>query len=292
MRRRLISALTVLALASGTTFVAPAPARAAAAVNPATIAAIYAAAKKIYGYWKDLKSFLDSGGHNGLSVDDATRLIINEIATTRQQILDQMASIATADVRACATHHVIEFADIENFTPQLLQQWAQDATACVTRITSLYTALPPTNYVALNDLGNALAVVGPIALVARTRAGFSTAALTDVLVQGFTRVVQTFTPFCYDVPDGYNYADEQWPSYPMFISTSYVCVAPGSPNVPGTSVAYGTAWWQINVYLDQQCQCSSSIPDWTNIGGVDLVAQASELNSRTPALDALTKLRP
>lgn len=291
MRRRLLGAVTALILAVGGGAVAPArPAQ--AAIDPTTIIAVYTAVKKIYGYWKDLKGFLDSGGGSGLSLEQATRMIITEIQQSRNQIIDQMSSIATADVRACATTHVIEFADIENFSQPILQQWAQDATSCVTRIASLYPALPSNSYVNLNDLSNALGVVGPIALVARTRAGFGTAALTDVLVQAFNRVASTFSPYCYVTPDGYNYGDEQWPSYPINIQTGYHCYAPGWPNVPGAASAANYAWWQVHVYLDQSCVCASGSPNYANINGRNLYTETDALTSRSIALDALGKLRP
>lgn len=291
MRRRMLSLVTALAIAVGG--VAVAPARPAQAIDIATIIKIYTTVKKIYGYWKDLKSFLDSGGSSGISLAEATELIVSEIRQSRDAIIEQMTSIATADVRACATHHVIEFADIENFSPAILQQWAQDATSCVTRVASLYTALPSTSYAALNDLGNALGAVGPIALIARTRAGFSTGGLTDLLVQAFDRVRITFTPNCSTTPLGYNYPDEQWPPYPIYIQTGYDCYAPGWTTLPGQPSAHATgyAWWNTHVYLDQGCRCASSHPNYSNIEGRNLIAEVDALTSRGIALDALAKLR-
>jgi hypothetical protein len=289
MRRRLLSAATALIVAIGG--VAVAPAKPASAVDVATIIQVYTYVKKAYGYWKDVKGFLDSGGSSGMSVEQATNLIINEIRISRTEIINTMTNIATADVRACATHHVIEFADIASFSPVVLQQWAQDATSCVTRIASLYTALPATSYAARNDLGNALGAVGPIALIARARAGFSTEGLTNVLVQAFERVAQTFVPYCYLVPDGYNYSDEQWPSQPIYILTSYHCFAPGYPQVPGAASAYNYAWWQVHVFMDQTCVCGAGSPNYAAIDGRDLYALTNATTSRGIALDALAKLR-
>ena len=291
MRRKLLSVLTALILAAGGLVATPAK-PASAAIDWATVMQVYAYVQKAYGYWKSLQGFLNSGGSSGLSLEQATRAIISEIQTSRNEIVTHMSSIATADVRACAVHHVIEFADIETFNPHILQQWAQDATACVTRISSLYTSLPANSYAALNDLGAALGTVGPIALVARVRAGFSTAGLTDLLIQTFQRVASTFIVSCYVTPDGYNYPDEQWPSYAIYIDTGYHCLPAGYYQIPGSgSSAQGYAWWQMYVYLDQSCRCASSHPNFANIEGRNLIALAEATTARGIALDALEKLR-
>ncbi|MEU5552501.1 hypothetical protein ABZ738_22250 [Micromonospora sp. NPDC047793] len=281
---------TALALAGGVVAVPAKPA--SAAVDLATIIKVYGYVQKAYGYWKSLQGFLNSGGSSGLSLEQATQAIISEIQTSRNEIVSHMTSIATADVRACAVHHVIEFADIERFNDQILQQWAQDATSCVTRISTLYTSLPANSYAAWNDLGAALGVVGPIALIARTRAGFGTAGLTDLLVQAFQRVAATFPVSCGIVPEGFNYSDEQWPTYPIYISTVYTCTSAGFFQIPYAGVSWwGYAWWQIHVYLDQNCRCASSHPDYSNIDGQNLIAATEAKTARGIALDALAKLR-
>ena len=291
MRRKLLSVLTALALAAGGVVAVPAK-PASAAIDWATIAAVYGYVQKAYGYWKALQGFLNSGGSSGLSLEQATHMIISEIQASRNEIVTHMTSIATADVRACTIHHVIEFADIERFNNQILQQWAQDATSCVTRISTVYTSLPANSYAAWNDLGAALGVVGPIALIARTRAGFGTDGLTDLLVQAFQRVAATFYVSCAVTPDGYNYPDEQWPSYPIYIYTGYQCYSAGAHQIPGAGASSGGgAWWQQHVYLDQNCRCASSHPDYTNIGGQNLIAATEARTARGIALDALEKLR-
>ena len=61
MRRKLLSVLTALALAAGGVVAVPAK-PASAAIDWATIAAVYGYVQKAYGYWKALLGLLDCGG--------------------------------------------------------------------------------------------------------------------------------------------------------------------------------------------------------------------------------------
>ncbi|MEU5695246.1 hypothetical protein [Actinosynnema sp. NPDC020468] len=194
MRTTLMRALTSMTLAVAV--VLPAAAQPAAAVD---IGTIYSWVQKAYGLYKQF-----SGG-GGLSIGEATTKIIAEIDQARTDILAHVDQVAVADARACTRAAVIDFADIERFTPDTLQAYARDATACVTLIDSRLSAV--TDKASLDQLGFALAAIGPVSLVARSRAGFSTAGLVATLRTANTAVVAKLEPPAhYDpepIPGGY-----------------------------------------------------------------------------------------
>ncbi|GIJ56630.1 hypothetical protein [Virgisporangium aurantiacum] len=200
MKRRLFrtTAAALLAIA----VMLPGGARPAAAVSPVVIAGYVRIAVEAY---TTIRDFLRPGA----SQDDlqrAVRQIIAAIESSKTEILNRIDAIATADASACARQSVVEFADIELFTPQTMQRWAQDATGCVTRIQSLIGVVGDKAQTDL--LGLALNTAGPIAIAARARAGFSTDALRGIVAQGNRSLVTllepacTFTPLWGDQPPG------------------------------------------------------------------------------------------
>lgn len=197
MKRRLVQsviAVTLVVTVALTGVVRPTPAQAGPAQTRVDIATIIAIAKGLVDLWKGFQ-----GG--GMSIEEATRQIIAAINTAKTDIIAHMDRLAAAEARSCATRHVIELADIDRMTPDTLQAWAQNATACVTTIDALLGVV--TDKAALDVLGMALDVVGPIALIARTRAGFTTGGLQAVLVSGNNKVLSRIAPACYFSP-GWN----------------------------------------------------------------------------------------
>jgi hypothetical protein len=195
--------LAVVVAATGT--VKPAPADAAPVRVQYDIIAIIGAVKTLVDIWKAFQ-----GG--GMSIEQATQQILAAIDTAKTDILSHMDRLAAAEARSCATRHVIELADIERFSPATLQLWAQDATGCVTLIASLLDVV--TDKAAADTLGAAFDVIGPIALIARSRAGFSTEALRGIVVGGNNKILAKLMPDCYFV-SGWN---------PPYITRS-VCIA-------------------------------------------------------------------
>jgi hypothetical protein len=148
------------------------------AVDPVTIVQ---AAIRIYDMWKAHQD-------GGKTIDEATTEIINAVNAAKTDIIAHADALAVVPAKACTTHAVIELADIAAFSRQTLENWAQDVTGCVTLIDSLLGAVN-TNIVT-SELGYSLNIVGPIALLARTRAGFSTTLLSSVLLRA-TGVLDT-----------------------------------------------------------------------------------------------------
>lgn len=153
-------------------------------VDPATVMTIV---KGLYDLWRSFKS-------GGMTVEQATAQILAAVNSAKVEIIAHMDRLAAAEARACATRHVIELADINQFNPTTMQLWAQDATGCVTLIDSLLSTV--VDKAAADSLGVSLDVVGPIALIARSRAGFSTTGLTAVLINGNNTVINKIMPYC------------------------------------------------------------------------------------------------
>src|SRR5262249_17263523 len=137
----------------------------------------------------------------------------------------------------------LEYPDINNFNPDVLQSWAQSTTSCVTTIESLWASIPASNLQVRNELGIALSTVGPIAVTAREKAGLSTTALVSSLITEFTNIKNAFTPSCYYTPDPTTAelmdADDQDVFYG--VSTIWTCYSPLAPdsNEPGSGYGYG-----------------------------------------------------
>lgn len=188
MRRRLLHGVAMAVLAI--TVALPGTAQPAQAFDPATIKKYIDLARSAYN---QIKSLL--GGGSESEIQAAVRQIVAAIEESKNEILSHVDALASAQARACARHHVIEFADIEQFSPDVLQSWAQDVTGCVTLIESLIDVVDDKAQVDL--LGLALNTTGPIALAARTRAGFSTSGVFSVLRDGNETLIEKLAPDCH-----------------------------------------------------------------------------------------------
>jgi hypothetical protein len=113
---------------------------------------------------------------------------------SRNAIIAHADALAAAEAVACTTQAVIELADMPQLVPAALQGWAQDVTGCVTRIDALHRAV--VDKAVADRLGFALNIVGPIALVARERAGLSTPELVRVLVASNEALQSKLNPNC------------------------------------------------------------------------------------------------
>ncbi|WP_422772037.1 hypothetical protein ACN28C_02730 [Plantactinospora sp. WMMC1484] len=272
MRRRLLKTVTAAVLA--TAVVVPGAARPAQATDPATIIAVAQFALQAYSYF-------NSSEDGGMTIEEATSRIIVEIGNTRNTIIAHLDGLATAEARACAEHHLLEFADIEEFSLSLKQRWAQDVTSCVTLINSLWSAVSTVS--AKNQLGIALGTVGPIALVARAQARFSTTELKNLLIAAFERIEQRFTPYCTAVP---NVPEEYWQSNPdpSWVYAWYSCAPSREPGNPweetsvGASGVYELGLWHWGAPVNYA--------NWPT-----LIEQSKQRSAASVARAALSQLR-
>jgi hypothetical protein len=188
MRQRLLRTVTAALLA--VVVVVPGHAAPARAVPLATIGAVIDVATKAVTL---VKSIL-GGGVSDAALKAAVQQIITAVENAKTQVIAHIDAIAAAEVRACARHHVIEFADINAFNPDVLQRWAQDATGCATLADSTLRAV--SDKAAADNIGLTLNVIGPIALAARARAGFSTSGLMATLRGGNETIMPKLAPAC------------------------------------------------------------------------------------------------
>ena len=184
MKRRLIRLGTAAAMAVG--LVIPLGAQPAQAVDPGTVIAVV---QKIYSLYQQFAK------SQGLTLEQAVQQIEAAIQSAQKAITDQIAQVAVAGVQACAESTVIDFADMDRMTTDNLQAYASNATACATQAQSLIPAVT-SSPAAVDQAGFALNAVGPLALAARAKAGFSTSGLTSVLVAGDNALVSALLPSC------------------------------------------------------------------------------------------------
>jgi hypothetical protein len=184
MRRTLLRGLTATVLSIG--MILPMTAVPA----QADVLSVVGVLKTVYGLYEQFIK----GGSGGLTLNQAVQEINTEIQASQTAIIDEIDLVAAANVKACATSAVINFADINALTRTNLQAFALDTTSCVTQAQSLIDAL--TDKAAIDEVGFAMNTVGPLALMARIKAGLTTPALKSVLVSGENALITHLLPTC------------------------------------------------------------------------------------------------
>lgn len=174
------------------------------------------------------------GGGGPSAIELALQQIIIDIEASKTEIINHIDNIAASDVRACAKHHVSEFEDIDQFSQSTLESWAQDATACAFLAESRLQSV--TSKPAVDEIGFALNVVGPVALAARVKAGFSTTGLMNIIESGNEVLKTKLTPTCTFSP---NWADHPGGFGPVEVAIQ--CTVYGSHTF-GKHV-WVMAWW-------------------------------------------------
>jgi hypothetical protein len=129
-----------------------------------------------------------------MSLDQAVQQINADIQSAKNDIVAEIDRVAAANIQGCANAAVVEFADINALTPDNLQVFAMNATSCVTDANSLLTAV--SDPAAKDAIGFAMNTVGPLALMARVKAGLTTPALKSVLAAGENTLISALLPSC------------------------------------------------------------------------------------------------
>jgi hypothetical protein len=150
------------------------------------------------GYAKTAYSAYQFLFGNELTLDQAVQQIKDAIAASQTQIVAEIDRVAADSVRSCARTAVINYADINQMSADTLQSYANDTTRCVTDGWSLIdnTVSPA----AVDELGFALNLVGPLALTARARAfgvnSQGNSLLRDTIVQADQSNLTRLKPTC------------------------------------------------------------------------------------------------
>jgi hypothetical protein len=203
---RLRATAVAFPVAAALAFTGTAPAR---ALEPAEVIGII---KGAYDAYKMLV------GTHELTLPQATTRIIDAVNAAKADTLSHIDRLAAADVRACATSAVIEAEDIRSLTPDNKQAFARETTSCVTLAASYLSTVGDLGSV--DELGFAVNVVGPIALLARSHANLSTTALKSALVGANNTVLSRLNPRCSTVTIPYFDArDKPVPSLATHVQT-------------------------------------------------------------------------
>lgn len=133
-----------------------------------------------------------------LTLDQATTQVINAINAAKTEIKHEVDAMTTVDIRSCARAAVIDYEDIDVMNPDVLQDFARDTTDCATDAEDAIRHA--SSKAVIDEVGFALNTVGPIALLARANAGFSTSGLVLVLVDGNNGLLDRLAPSCFASP--------------------------------------------------------------------------------------------
>lgn len=183
--------------------------------NAVEAGTVLAAVKGAYEAFKMLSETKE------LSVDEATTRIIDAVNTIKADTISHIDQIAAAEVQACARSAVIDFEDIRSLSPDNQQDFARDATNCVSLAAS-YAETVDTP-AAVDKLGYAVNVVGPIALLARSYVGLSTGTLKNTLIAADNTVVSKLEPSCSSMTEPY--FDEDGKPVPSLAMHYLTCTA-------------------------------------------------------------------
>ncbi|GAA3283907.1 PASTA domain-containing protein [Dactylosporangium vinaceum] len=169
------------------------------AVDPLAASAV--GVGDIAGYAKTAYSVYQSLFGNETTLDDAITKIKAAITDSQNKIVAEIDGMAAADIKACANTAVIEFNNINLMNPDRLQQYAADSSDCVSQA---WAKIPQAHdKPAIDEIGFALNIVGPIALAARSKAygaqDASTTALRTTLVQANQSNLVQLLPYCHGV---------------------------------------------------------------------------------------------
>ena len=195
MKRALIRVLTAAAVAAALVVGSTVPANAQSAKPNVDVGTVVAVIKQIYSIYQQ---FL--GGGSGLTLPQAVQQIEAQIDAARTAIINEIDLVAAANVQSCAQSAVVNFQDINALSPDNLQVYALAMTDCVTQANSLLGAV--TDKAAIDEIGFAMNTVGPLALIARLKAGLTTPALKSVLVAGDNTLISSLLPTCRRINEG------------------------------------------------------------------------------------------
>jgi len=180
MRRRLASALVAITMATG---VAVSPARPAQAGLADWFNVIIAAVQTIASH---------SGGGPNAQLEAAKREILNAVASAKQEILNHIDAIASADVKACTDAAVTKFAQIDALPPELLGPFVNGAVDCATLSVAYFNAVQ--DLAAADNIGKLMGVIYSIAMASFTKYGLSIRDLLTQLIGGYENIVVKLKP--------------------------------------------------------------------------------------------------
>ncbi|MEE6256997.1 hypothetical protein [Plantactinospora sonchi] len=148
----------------------------------------------------DLMGRIGGGGLTPEAVIGMTQDIINALDQAESAVIAHIDGIAAADLRGDARHHVLEFADINNFEVDTLEDWAQSVSGAASDAYEYLDAVADPR--AVDDIGYAAITLYTLAAVARVRAGFGTTRLMQDYRGALQEIITRLAPRCrYHFPE-------------------------------------------------------------------------------------------
>ncbi|MCA2217431.1 hypothetical protein [Jidongwangia harbinensis] len=164
-------------------------------------------------------SSLLAGGGGGGDLERAKREIIAAVENSKQEILNHIDTIASADVEACTESAVTKVAQIDSMPNSLLGPFVNGAVDCAYLSTAYFRAVQ--NLGPADTIGKLMGVIYSIAMVAFAKYGLSTTALLDSLIAGYQSVVTRLTPTCHEE----TFRETDSLGRPTTVEIVYTCVA-------------------------------------------------------------------
>ena len=183
VRKRLVkwlaAAVLTVTITGGVTAAAPKPAQAAGWIDIAVEVAI---------------SLYSGSGGGGGDLERAKQEIINAVNASKQEILNHIDAIASADVRACAQAGTLLISQIDAMDEYTLPVFMQNSVNCATLASSYFDAVQ--SLPAADAIGKLIGEIYAIAMVAFVKVGFTTEELLDSLIRTYEAVVTKLAPTC------------------------------------------------------------------------------------------------
>ncbi|MEV0455902.1 FG-GAP repeat domain-containing protein [Catellatospora methionotrophica] len=146
-------------------------------------------AYKAYEFYKGLRD-----GPSPTELELATERIVDAVDDARDAIISEVDGIGAADVRACANSAIADVENLPVMSSTLLESYATNATHCTNLAAQYINAFSDRS--AVNDVAFAMNIVGPLALIARSRLNLSSETLTSQIVAANSANIQRLTPSC------------------------------------------------------------------------------------------------
>jgi hypothetical protein len=151
---------------------------------PVAVPIIIGAVTLAYGAYGDYQ--------NDGDLKDATRKILQAIESAKDEIIDELNTIAESEATSCAEARIDQFANIESWTRTTVEIYANEADLCLTKIKNYIRDLSVPKSV--DKLGFALNALGPIVLASFARLGWSDTAVIAKLKEGNNKIRTRLEP--------------------------------------------------------------------------------------------------
>jgi hypothetical protein len=178
--------------------------------------------KKVGKTVLQLLTLFSDGGLSPEEIAELVTQVVGAVDEAESAVISHMDAVGSAPWLGAAKHHIVEFNDIEVFEEEVLWEWAMDVTGDAETAASVFNALSDRK--TADDLGYAIHTLYPIALTARTKAGFTTTVLMDHYRQALTSIVNKLAPTCTSAPG-------ELDPHPSIYQVVYDCTTPDGRRV-------------------------------------------------------------